>query len=143
VNCEYRDTILKASNVSLTLGKNVILRDLNLEIRDLYRPGYITGQIVGVLGPSGIGKTRLFRILSGIDRPDTGEVLIGQKCEDAPKGFNFATKTLDVFLFLQHHRIGILHGVPPENDGDGIVFYPQKSGLAIVNYRLAREMPRE
>jgi len=72
-----------------------------------------------------------------------GEGLIGQKWEDAPKGFNFATKTLDVFLFLQHHRIGILHGVPPENDGDGIVFYPQKSGLAIVNYRLAREMPRE
>jgi len=86
VNCEYRGTILKATDVSLTLGKNVILRDLNLEIRDLYRPGYVTGQIVGLLGPSGIGKTRLFRILSGIDRPDTGEVLIGEKCEPVQRG---------------------------------------------------------
>jgi polar amino acid transport system ATP-binding protein/sulfate transport system ATP-binding protein len=86
VNCEYRETILKADGVSLTLGKNVILRDLNLEIRDVYRPGYITGQIVGLLGPSGIGKTRLFRILSGIDRPDTGSVLIGPKCEPVQRG---------------------------------------------------------
>ncbi len=86
MTCEYRGTILKASNVSLTLGKNVILRDLNLEIRDLYRPGYVTGQIVGLLGPSGIGKTRLFRILSGIDKPDAGEVLIGEKCEPVRRG---------------------------------------------------------
>src|SRR5215510_6329059 len=43
VNCEYRNTILKVGGVSLTLGRNVILRDLNLEIRDLYRPGYVTG----------------------------------------------------------------------------------------------------
>jgi polar amino acid transport system ATP-binding protein/sulfate transport system ATP-binding protein len=86
VNCEYRNTLLKATNVSLTLGKNVILRDLNLEIRDVYRPGYVTGQIVGLLGPSGIGKTRLFRILSGIDRPDTGEILIGEKCEPVQRG---------------------------------------------------------
>src|SRR5205807_2311312 len=78
-NCEYRDCILKATNVSLTLGKTVILRDLNAEIRDVYRPGLVTGQVVGVLGPSGIGKTRLFRILSGIDQPDTGSVLIGDR----------------------------------------------------------------
>ena len=86
MNCEYRNTILKATGVNLSLGKNVILRDLNLELRDLYRPGYVTGQIVGLLGPSGIGKTRLFRILSGIDRPDTGEVLIGEKCEPVRRG---------------------------------------------------------
>jgi NitT/TauT family transport system ATP-binding protein len=86
VPCEYRDVILKATDVSLRLGKNVILRDLNLEIRDLYRPDCVTGQVVGLLGPSGIGKTRLFRILSGIDAPDKGTVLIGQKCEPVRRG---------------------------------------------------------
>ena len=86
MNCEYRATLLKATGVSLTLGKSVILRDLDLEIRDVYRPGYITGQIIGLLGPSGIGKTRLFRILSGIDRPDAGCVLIGEKCEPVKRG---------------------------------------------------------
>ncbi len=84
--CEHRNTILKATNVSLALGGKPILRDLNLEIHDLYRPGYVTGQVVGLLGPSGIGKTRLFRILSGIDSPDTGSVLIGEKCEPVRRG---------------------------------------------------------
>jgi polar amino acid transport system ATP-binding protein/sulfate transport system ATP-binding protein len=86
VNCEYRGTILKAEGVSLTLGGKPILRDLNLEVRDLYRPGYVTGQIVGLLGPSGIGKTRLFRILSGIDRPDKGQVLVGENCTPVERG---------------------------------------------------------
>jgi polar amino acid transport system ATP-binding protein/sulfate transport system ATP-binding protein len=83
---EYRQTLLKASGVSLALGKNVILRELNLEIHDCYRPGCVTGQIVGLLGPSGIGKTRLFRILSGIDKPDTGSVLIGEKGVPVERG---------------------------------------------------------
>ena len=83
---EYRDTLLKATGVSLTLGKNVILRDLNLEIRDIYRPGMVTGQVVGVLGPSGIGKTRLFRVLSGIDEPNTGSVLIGSDSKPVKRG---------------------------------------------------------
>ncbi len=86
MNCEYRGTILKATNVSLTLGKNVILRDLNVEIRDIYRPGMVTGQVVGVLGPSGIGKTRLFRVLSGIDEPNTGSVLIGSDSKPVKRG---------------------------------------------------------
>src|ERR1043165_1940642 len=86
ITCEYRDTILKAENVSLVLGGKTILRDLNIEIRDIYRPGYITGQVVGLLGPSGIGKTRLFRILSGMDQPDQGSVLIGEKCEPVRRG---------------------------------------------------------
>jgi polar amino acid transport system ATP-binding protein/sulfate transport system ATP-binding protein len=85
-NVEYRDTILKATNVSLVLGKNVILRDVNLEIRDIYRPGLITGQVVGVLGPSGIGKTRLFRVLSGIDAPNTGTVTIGADAKPVKRG---------------------------------------------------------
>jgi NitT/TauT family transport system ATP-binding protein len=84
--CEYRETILKATNVSLTLGNKVILRDLNLEIRDIYRPGLVTGQIVGLLGPSGIGKTRLFRVLSGIDAPTTGSILVGPNCVPVKRG---------------------------------------------------------
>jgi polar amino acid transport system ATP-binding protein/sulfate transport system ATP-binding protein len=76
---ENGPTILKASNISLTLGGNVILRDVDLEVRDLRRPGVVTGQVVGLLGPSGIGKTRLFRILAGLDEPTAGHVLIGEE----------------------------------------------------------------
>ena len=55
--CEYRDVILHVHGVSHSLGGKPVLRDVNLEIRDLYRPGYTQGQVVGLLGPSGMGKT--------------------------------------------------------------------------------------
>ena len=35
------------------------------------------GEIVGLLGPNGAGKTTLLRILAGVDKPDTGEVVEG------------------------------------------------------------------
>lgn len=76
---ELRSTILKVENVSLKFGENQVLRDVNLTIRDIYREEKTTGQIVSLLGPSGIGKTRLFRILAGLDKPDTGSVLIGEE----------------------------------------------------------------
>lgn len=73
---EYKETLLKVSDLNLTLGGNRILRDVNLEIRDVVRPGMVQGQVVALLGPSGVGKTSLFRILAGLDHPDSGSVLI-------------------------------------------------------------------
>ena len=75
----YGATILKAENVSQTLGGCLVLRDVNLEIKDIRRPGKIAGQVVGLLGPSGIGKTSLFRILAGLDAPEKGKVLLGEQ----------------------------------------------------------------
>jgi len=83
---EYGPTILKATNVSLTLAGNVILRDLDMEVKDIRRPGKVTGQVVGLLGPSGIGKTRFFRILAGLDEPTTGAVSIGPRGVPVERG---------------------------------------------------------
>ncbi len=74
---EKTHTLLKVSGVNLDLGGRKILRDVNLEIKDIVRPGMTQGQIVGLLGPSGMGKTQLFRILSGLNVPDSGTVDMG------------------------------------------------------------------
>lgn len=74
---EIGDCLLKAEHVHLDLGGKTILRDVNLEINDIKRPGLTQGQVVALLGPSGMGKTRLFRILAGLDEPDEGQVHVG------------------------------------------------------------------
>lgn len=74
---EFKNTILKVENVSLSLGGRLILKDVNVEVKDIVRPGVQQGQIVGFLGPSGIGKTKFFEILAGLIKPDAGSVQIG------------------------------------------------------------------
>ena len=83
---EHKEVILKAENVSAVMGGVPILRDVNLEIRDIVRPDTVAGQVVGLLGPSGIGKTTLFRILAGLDSPDTGKVTLGEKGTPVQRG---------------------------------------------------------
>jgi ABC-type nitrate/sulfonate/bicarbonate transport system ATPase subunit len=63
---------MKIQNVSLDLGGNHILANVNAEIPDIKGKG----QIVSIVGRSGIGKTQLFRILSGFQKPTTGTITI-------------------------------------------------------------------
>jgi len=83
---EYKGTLLKASHVAVAKGGTPILRDVNLEIRDIVCPGSCVGQVVGLLGPSGVGKTTLFRVLAGLDVPDSGEVRIGENQVPVERG---------------------------------------------------------
>lgn len=66
--------ILDVQGISLTLGGNHILHDLSMQVVDRVRPGTITGQVVSLLGPSGVGKTRLLRIIAGLDSANAGAV---------------------------------------------------------------------
>jgi ABC-type nitrate/sulfonate/bicarbonate transport system ATPase subunit len=76
LRCRYTDTLLKVDHVNLSYGDKVILRDVNAEIRDIVRDDCTQGQVVGFLGPSGIGKTQLFRIIAGLNQPTSGQVLV-------------------------------------------------------------------
>ena len=57
--------------VSRSFGHVVAVRDLSLEIRD--------GALLCLLGPSGSGKTTTLRILAGLEKPDAGEVWLGDR----------------------------------------------------------------
>jgi putative ABC transport system ATP-binding protein len=52
-------------------GGVTVLKDVNLRVRE--------GEFVGVVGPSGSGKSTLLNMITGIDRPTSGEVYVGSQ----------------------------------------------------------------
>lgn len=71
--------LLSLANISLAFGDNLILRDINFDIKDIVRENQVTGQIGTIIGKSGVGKTQLFKIIAGLQKPTTGEVRIGEE----------------------------------------------------------------
>lgn len=69
--------LLHIDHVSLALGGRPILRDVSATVHDLVRDGCTQGQVICFLGPSGIGKTRLARLMAGLDAPTSGEITLG------------------------------------------------------------------
>ena len=74
-----KEILLQTQNVSLAYDGKTILRDIDFCIRDVVRPGLQQGQVVSLVGRSGMGKTQLFRILSGLRKPDSGTVVIRER----------------------------------------------------------------
>ena len=83
---ERKGVLLDIQGVTFSRGGVSILRDVTAQIRDVVRPGMSQGQIVGLLGPSGVGKTTLFKILAGLLEPDSGTVKIGADGRAAEPG---------------------------------------------------------
>jgi polar amino acid transport system ATP-binding protein/sulfate transport system ATP-binding protein len=79
---EMKETLLTLSKLHLSLGARPVLSDVCARVRNVTRPGLLQGQVVAVLGPSGVGKTQLLRLISGLSLPDSGQVLVGP--EQAP-----------------------------------------------------------
>lgn len=69
-------TSLEAKDIRLVYGDKVILRDINFSIKDIIRPDMQQGQVISLIGRSGIGKTQLFKILSGLQQPSSGKITI-------------------------------------------------------------------
>jgi phospholipid/cholesterol/gamma-HCH transport system ATP-binding protein len=68
VKPDSKQYLVEARNLSFSWGKRVIYSKLDVVIR--------RGQITGVMGPSGTGKTTLLKLIGGQLTPDSGEVLI-------------------------------------------------------------------
>lgn len=67
--------IVELKNLSKTIGKKKIIDNLNLQL--------FPGQITGFLGPNGAGKTTTIRMMAGLMRPTSGEVVVeGQTLTD-------------------------------------------------------------
>lgn len=69
---ELKETLIRINNIHKGYGERQILRGINAEIKNIVG----AGQVVGMLGPSGVGKTTLLRLLAGLDKPDSGEIMV-------------------------------------------------------------------
>jgi sulfate-transporting ATPase len=63
------DKVIEFDSVSKGFGDRLLIDNLSFSIP--------TGAIVGIIGPNGAGKTTLFRMITGKEKPDSGEIVIG------------------------------------------------------------------
>ncbi|RKF17077.1 ATP-binding cassette domain-containing protein [Roseovarius spongiae] len=82
--------VIEARDISKSYGDNLILRDFSVRIA--------RGDRVALVGPNGVGKTTLLKILLGEERPDSGEVRLGTNL--APAVFDQARAALDPEMTL-------------------------------------------
>ena len=64
-------SVLKLEKVSLKFGRKTILDSLNLNLNN--------GQILGLLGPNGVGKSTIFNLITGLISPDYGSIIINSE----------------------------------------------------------------
>jgi len=71
------NTIIEFENVSLSYGNRLILDNINFKINE--------GQIFGMLGPNGVGKSTIFNLMTGLINPKNGKIKIsGEDVTDYP-----------------------------------------------------------
>jgi polar amino acid transport system ATP-binding protein/sulfate transport system ATP-binding protein len=120
------DVVLSVRDVSVTRGETPILDAVSFDVVDRIREGRTTGQVVSLLGPSGIGKTTLLRVIAGLDRPERGRV-VGH--DGAPLLLRQVGIVFQDYPLLAHRRLG-----------DNLVFAGRAGGM---DRAVARERASE
>ncbi|MAS86576.1 MAG: energy-dependent translational throttle protein EttA [Micavibrio sp.] len=67
------DLVIEAKGLSKSYNGRTLINDLNFKLP--------AGGIVGIIGPNGAGKTTLFKMLTGNETPDSGEIRVGETVE--------------------------------------------------------------
>ncbi len=67
--------VIEFNGVTKSFGERVLIDNLSFKVPP--------GAIVGIIGPNGAGKSTLFRMITGLEKPDAGEVKIGQTVQIA------------------------------------------------------------
>ncbi|HST28263.1 MAG TPA: energy-dependent translational throttle protein EttA [Rudaea sp.] len=64
------DNVIEFKGVSKSFGDRLLIDDLSFKVPP--------GAIVGIIGPNGAGKSTLFKMITGVEKPDKGEIIEGQ-----------------------------------------------------------------
>tara|TARA_Y100000816_G_C25968393_1_gene505333 strand:- start:25 stop:801 length:777 start_codon:yes stop_codon:yes gene_type:complete len=87
--------IISFENVSLSYGNRLILDNINFKINK--------GEIFGMLGPNGVGKSTIFNLITGLIKPDNGQIKINN------------TNVLDFPIYLRTKKFKV--GYVPQYGG--------------------------
>lgn len=71
------NSIIEFENVTLSYGNRIVLDDISFKIN--------SGQIFGMLGPNGVGKSTIFNLITGLIKPKSGKIKInGEDATEYP-----------------------------------------------------------
>ena len=92
-----KNSIIEFKNITLSYGKRIILDNINFKINE--------GQIFGMLGPNGVGKSTIFNLITGLISPDNGQIKINN--EDVTN-YPIYLRTKNLKLDMFHNMVVIL-----------------------------------
>lgn len=123
---------LEISNLKKSYNNIEVIRDINLTLED--------DHIIGIIGPSGGGKSTLLRMMAGLENPDSGEIIINnmdtrkdQQKLHKQTGYVFQSHHLFLHLSVLKNITLILekiHGLKMEQAEERAMTLLQRFGLA-------------
>ena len=122
--------ILRAEHITKSYGEKQVLNDINFSLKE--------GELVCLLGISGVGKTTLFNVLSGLTAPDEGKVLLASEngFTDITEKNGMLSYMLQKDLLLPHMHVVdnvalplTLKGVPKKKARETASEYFKRFGL--------------
>ncbi len=124
--------LIELNNVELSLGKDAarvhILRGISLEVP--------AGEAVGLVGPSGSGKSSLLMVMAGLERADSGTVVV--------EGHDLSRMDEDTLAIFRGARIGIVfqsfHLVPTMTARENVALPLELAGRSDALKRAEREL---
>ena len=120
-----RSPILRAENLGRAVAGKVILSDISFDV--------IAGELLGIVGPSGSGKSSLLRLLNRLDEPTSGSVFLdGEDCRRLPP------REL-------RRRVGMVTQRPylfPGDVASNLRFGPAQRGETVSDDEIARLLER-
>ena len=115
------NVILKLEKISLKFGRKTILDSLNLNLND--------GQILGLLGPNGVGKSTIFNIITGLVSPDYGSIIINS---EKVNKFPIFERTLKFKIGFVPQSGGFFHDMTVNENLNAIAEITQKNKSARI-----------
>ena len=115
------NSIISFENVSLSYGNRLILDNINFKINE--------GEIFGMLGPNGVGKSTIFNLITGLIKPDNGQIKINN------------TNVLDFPIYLRTKKFRV--GYVPQYGGyfSDLTLYQNLKAIAeiVINEKNSEE----